>query len=98
MNELASMDWVELLRRRKEAGADQEAQNELAKYEHRAYAREAAQQSPLLAASVALNIPLYQLAKMVGATGSRSKPSLDQMTHAYRGLGEGLARANWLPR
>jgi hypothetical protein len=92
MNELdglAGLDQVELLRRRKLAKS-RELQNALAGYEHRAYARETVQDNPLMALSLLVATPAYQLAKMGGLTNSRSAPSLSQMGQGLLGIGEGL--------
>lgn len=69
-----------------------EQQNALAPQEHRAFAREAVGDKPWLAASLAVAIPLYQAQKVI--TGkSRSDASLDQVTEAYKGIGEGVVNA-----
>lgn len=82
-------DQVELLRRRKLA-TDPAMQALLAGREHRAYARETVQDNPLMALSLLVATPAYQLAKLGGLTNSRSKPSLSQMGHGLLGIGEGL--------
>ena len=82
-------DQVELLRRRKLAQTQAE-QDILAGREHRAYARETVQGNPLMAVSLLLATPAYQVAKLGGLTGSRSKPSLSQMGQGLLGIGEGL--------
>lgn len=66
-------------------------QNELAPYEHRAFAREFMQESPLAAAvSLPFAIPAYTAYKAMGLGNSRSQPSLEQMKQGYVGYGEGL--------
>ena len=69
---------------------DPEIQGLLAGYEHRAFAREAVEDNPLMALSLLVATPAYQLAKMSGLTGSRSKPSMSQMGQGLLGIGEGL--------
>ena len=85
---LSLLSHAELQRMRDEAAP--EAQGMLAPYEHRAFAREATAENPLMALSLAAGIPAYQLAKLLGLTQSRSAPSLDQITQGYVGIGEGL--------
>ena len=82
-------DQVELLRRRKLA-TDPQMQALLAGREHRAYARETVQHDPLMALSLLVATPAYQLAKRGGMTNSRSAPSLSQMGQGLLGIGEGL--------
>ena len=68
-----------------------ERQNELAPYEHRAFAREWAQESPVLAGlSLPFAIPAYTLYKSLGFGNSRSQPGINQVIQGYKGLGEGL--------
>jgi hypothetical protein len=68
-----------------------EQQNELAPYEHRAFAREWAQESPVMAGlSLPFAIPAYSIYKALGLSDSRSQPSLDEVIQGYKGLGEGL--------
>jgi hypothetical protein len=86
---LGSMGFNDLWRMRN-AAQGKESQNAIAPYEHRAFAREATQENPLSALSLALGIPAYQLAKLLGLTDSRSDPSLEQMKQGYIGVGEGL--------
>jgi len=83
------MNFNELWRLRENA-PDKATQNLLAPYEHRAFAREATSENPLAALSLALGIPVYQLAKILGQTNSRSDPSLEQVKQGYLGIGEGL--------
>lgn len=90
LDNLSSADQVELLRRRKLA-TDPQTQGLLAGAEHRAYARETVQSDPLMALSLLVATPAYQLAKAAGMTNSRSKPSLSQMGQGLLGIGEGLA-------
>ena len=90
MNEgLLNLDHATLLALRKQA-KDRELQNLLAGYEHRAFAREAVQENPLMALSIGAAIPLYQAYKLTPWSKSRSDPSFDQMTQGLLGIKEGL--------
>jgi len=89
---LLNLDHATLYRMRA-AAKDKATQDLLSAYEHRAFAREAVAEKPWLAPSLLVATPLYQLAKAVGATDSRSSPSLRQMGHGLLGVGEGLLGA-----
>ena len=89
LDNIDSADHVELLRRRKLA-TDPATQALLAGREHRAYARETVADNPLMALSLLVATPAYQLAKLGGLTNSRSAPSLSQMGQGLLGIGEGL--------
>jgi len=66
-------------------------QDRLAPYEHQAFAREWTQDNPLVAApSLAVSIPGYALAKLLGIQHGRTKSSLAEMAGGYRGIGQGL--------
>ena len=93
---LSNLDQVELLRRRRLVN-DPAAQDLLAGLEHRAYARETVQANPLMALSLLVATPAYQADKAIGATNSRSAPSLQQMGQGLLGIGEGL-QARWQQR
>ena len=87
----ANMSHADLLNLRNSLSDTDPRHKELAPYEHRAFAREWAQESPLLAsASLPFAIPAYTAAKALGAVSARSPASLDELTQGYRGLGEGL--------
>lgn len=88
-DELPSADHARLYMARYQA-KDPAMQDLLAAYEHRAFAREATRDNPLMALPIAAGIPLYQLAKLMGATNSRSSPSLFQAGQGLLGIGEGL--------
>lgn len=66
-------------------------QDVLAPYEHRAFAREAVAENPLLALPIAAGTLAYQPYKMI--TGARSHPSFNQISQGLTGVGEGLQRA-----
>jgi len=70
-----------------------EAQALLAKYEHRAFAREESRERPLMSVPIALATPLYALAKAAGLIGARTPPTIGQVGHGLAGAGEGLVGA-----
>lgn len=65
-----------------------ESQGKIAAYEHRAFAREAVGENPLMALPIAVGIPAYQAYKAL--VGARSAPSLSQVGQGLLGIGEGL--------
>lgn len=70
---------------------DPRVQAELAPMEHRAFAREFAQESPIRAAvSLPFAIPAYTAAKAVGLQNARSPASWEEMKQGFIGLNEGL--------
>lgn len=86
-DQLANLDHSVLLSARN--GAPKYVQNLLAPYEHRAFAREATMENPLLALPIASGAVLYQPYKAIMGK-SRSDPSLNQMGQGLLGVGEGL--------
>ncbi len=73
---------------------DPRAQAHLAPLEHRAFAREFAQESPLKAAvSLPFAIPAYSMAKALGLQKARSPASVEEVMQGFAGLGEGLGHA-----
>ena len=82
------MSHADLYNMRNSAPPDM--QGMLAPMEHRAFAREAVQQNPLMALSLAVGIPVYQLAKILGIAPSRTPASMDQVTQGYAGILDGL--------
>lgn len=79
------------LRRLRDSLPDPKAQEFLAPYEHRAFAREYMSQNPLMGLGLLGAIPGYQAAKMLGM-GSRTGTAnpWGQMAQGYLGMGEGL--------
>jgi len=66
-------------------------QDQIAPYEHRAFAREWAQESPVMAGlSLPFAIPAYSIYKALGLSDARSQPSMEEIIQGYKGLGEGL--------
>lgn len=89
---LAEMDHASLYQMR--ARAPKEMQGLLSPYEHRAFAREASQENPLMALPIAAGALAYQPYKAM--MGARSAPSLGQVGQGLLGVGEGLW--NWVKR
>lgn len=90
-DDLAKMEHARLYMLREKLKSKQD-QNALAGYEHRAFAREAVGDNPLMALPIAASIPLYQLSKMIPGLESRSDASWGQTGQGLLGIGEGLAR------
>jgi hypothetical protein len=86
---LAQMDHASLYQQR--AKAPKEMQGLLSNYEHRAFAREAVAENPLMALPIAAGVPAWQLYKLLVSPG-RSGASLDQMGQGFLGIGEGLSK------
>lgn len=90
---------LSMLRSRVKPGSAEDQQ--LAPFEHGAFARQWTEENPLLAApSLAVATPLYYLAKQkplldmaqsLGLVGEGATPaSLDQLKRSYAGIGQGL--------
>lgn len=77
----------------RENASSQTEQNYIANAEHRAFTREVTTENPAMAIPLLAAIPAYQGAKALGLTNSRSEPSLEQASAAYKGLGEGLSKS-----
>lgn len=90
---LASMPHALLYQARNYAQG-KDSQNRLSRFEHRAFAREAIPEDPLLALSLPFAIPGYQAYKAIkGVAGdqkARSEGSMDQMLQGFVGVGEGI--------
>lgn len=70
---------------------DPNLQAMIAPFEHRAFARERAQEAPIQSAlSFPLLIPAYAALKALGIQKARTKPSLEQVIQGFAGLAEGL--------
>lgn len=85
--ELAKLPHALLYQARERVPSEQ--QGLISPFEHRAFAREAVAENPMMALPIAAAIPLYQLYK--GVMGARSQPSLDQVLQGFVGIGEGLS-------
>lgn len=70
------------------------AQALIAPYEHRAFAREAVTDNPLLSAPVLAGALLWDPAKAAGVMNGRSAPSLQSMAQGLLGWREGYAASN----
>lgn len=88
--QLAPLDHATLWRMRE--GATPDLQALLAPYEHRAFAREAVKDNPLMALSLLVATPLYTAGKAAGLLGARSPASWEEMKQGLLGIGEGLLR------
>lgn len=85
---LGDLSHEELMQLRAQPGADQ---GMLAPFEHRAFAREWAKESPIMAGlSLPAAIPAYAAAKALGLQGARTPASLDQLFAGYHGYAEGM--------
>lgn len=84
---LAQMGHAALYNAR--AKAPQEIQGLLSPYEHRAFAREATMENPLMALPIAAGTLAWPIYKTLVSPG-RSEPSLSQVQHGLLGVGEGL--------
>lgn len=90
---MAQASHAELVTLRDNTGS-KEGQNAIAPFEHRAFAREAIQDSPVPVAAaigIAAAIPGYQVKKMIKPEESRSDVSIEQVVEGFKGVGEGLA-------
>lgn len=89
-----SMSHAQLVQLRDSIPPDDPRQNEIAPYEHQAFAREWTQDSPVIAPlSLTFAIPAYAAAKALGLERARSKPSIAAILAGYKGIGQGLAGA-----
>jgi hypothetical protein len=86
--QLAAMDHAALYMARYRASPEQ--QNQLANYEHRAFAREATQENLFNALPIAAGSMAYPFYKMLISSG-RSDPSFGQVGQGLLGVGEGIA-------
>lgn len=93
---LAQLSNAELMRMRNALPAtDTAGQQRLAPFEHQAFAREVAQDTPLQAVGLLAAIPAYQVAKATGIMKSRTGATQpwEQILAGYKGLGQGWAKA-----
>lgn len=85
--------FYELLRARDAIPKNDPRQNILGPREHGAYAEMRVRKRPIYGlAEQLVAIPAYTAAKAVGVMGGRSKPSIDEMAEAYRGVGRALKK------
>lgn len=87
--QLGAMDHATLYSARQYVPKDQ--QGDISPYEHRAFAREATAENPLLGLPIAVGTLAYQPYKML--MGARSGASLNQVGQGLTGVGEGLWQA-----
>lgn len=89
--ELDKMSHSDLVKLRDSLPDNDPRQKTLAPYEHQAFAREWVKENPALAtASLAAAIPAYTAGKAVGAVGSRTPASTDEIAAGFRGVAQGL--------
>lgn len=88
---LAPLDHATLWNMRDKT-SDPRLQALLAPYEHRAFAREAVRDNPLMALSLLVATPLYTAGKAAGLLGARSPASWEEMKQGLLGIGEGLLK------
>ena len=74
---------------RQDFPAQHPMQRLIAPLEHEAYAREQTRENPLNALALALGIPAWQVAKLLGMS-ARTPPDMAQVQHGYSGILEGL--------
>lgn len=94
---LENMSHEDLVRLRLNSPDDQELQQRIAPYEHRAFAREVTKDNPLMAVPVGLATPMYQAKKYMERPFITAKPddtpsSLEQLQQGYMGINDGLNR------
>lgn len=95
-DELAGLDHASLYQLRERNQDNPALQTVLAPLEHRAFAREATKENPLMAVPIALATPIYAAGKGLGLiNGSRSGGGnpLGQIGAGFTGVAEGLAGA-----
>ena len=86
------MSQFDLLTLRNSLPDNDPRQRQIAPYEHQAFAREWIRDRGWAGVpSMAVAIPGYTLAKLLGVQQARTPPSLAQLTHGYRGMGQGIA-------
>ena len=86
-----SLPWIRLRMLRSKYKDNQQMQELLAPLEHRAYAREAVKDSPIMGTlGMGTAIPLYQLKKMFGMQKGTTPASLDELFAGYQGIAQGL--------
>lgn len=94
VEELMKASHMDLLMLRSQV-SDPNLQAFIAPFEHRAYARERAQEAPIQSAlSFPFLIPAYAALKALGIQKARTKPSLEQVIQGFAGLAEGLKNTN----
>jgi hypothetical protein len=97
-DQLSGMDHATLYNLRSR-NQDPAMQALLAPYEHRAFARQATQENPLMSAPIAVATPLYAGAKALGIAGRAdpgtptTPPTMRQVGQGLLGVGEGLVGA-----
>lgn len=88
-DQLANMSNSDLMDMRNRFNGQQWAQDLVAPYEHRAWAREHSG-SPISAAIEAVAVPAYQAAKAMGVMHGRTPASSQELTQGWAGVIDGL--------
>jgi hypothetical protein len=91
-DQLSAMPHALLYAARDYANPQQQAV--LGPAEHQAFAREATQANPWMAAPIAAATPLYSLYKAFANTGARSPASLGEVGGGLMGVAQGLGLMN----
>jgi hypothetical protein len=93
--QLEAMPHADLLRLRESNRSDIAVQALLAPFEHRAFAREATRENPLLGVPIAIAAPVYYGAKKLGfmTDDNTAPPTLGQVGAGLMGVGEGFVAA-----
>lgn len=74
-------------------GASKEEQNKLAPLAHAKYTEGVVTDNPITAIPLAAAIPIYTTGKAIGAIKTRSDPSWEEVSQAYKGISKGLYNA-----
>lgn len=91
MADYKNMTHADLYAMRGSLAPNDPRQQEIAPYEHRAFAREWTQKSPVIGPiSLAFAVPGYAAAKAVGLQKSRTPASWSQVYQGYAGVADGL--------
>ena len=93
-SEMTGMNWNDLATLRELLKNNPQANQQIAPYEHRAYAREEVRNNPLMAPAYLAMIPGYQLAKALGfnmGNGGQTPASLSQLSQGLMGVYDGLS-------
>ncbi len=70
--------------------ASKEEQNRLAPLAHAKFTEGVVTETPIAAIPMAAAIPIYTAGKAIGTIKTRSNPSWEEVSQAYKGIGKGL--------
>lgn len=71
-------------------GASKEEQNILAPLAHGKYTEGVVTDNPIATIPLIAAIPMYTAGKVIGTIKTRSDPSWEEVSQAYKGIGKGL--------